>query len=126
MKVEKISTYLDGELSLQEIQSLNFSEVKTVIEDDTAKLSGHFTNKGKLFLHMKVKGRFTKSMLKEWKYHFLDILDECKKVGLTAVYSTIPDEDSMAFKFNVAMGFAPVGTAINKGTQKIWVMRRGI
>ena len=120
-------TYLDGELSLQEIQSLKDSKISTIEEDDTARLSGHLTSSGKVFLHMKVKGKFTKSMLFEWRVHFLDILDGFKAAGKDAVYSLIPEWDEKAIKFNVAMGFRPIGEVYAQdGSGGSWVLKRDI
>ena len=113
-----------GELSSQEIVSLNGAPVSTIYDDTTCTLSGHSTACGKVFLHFKFKGTFDKQVYREWRGTFLDILDTFKAHGHEAVYAMIPFFDERAVKFSLSFGFAPYAEYEHPRRGLVWILKR--
>lgn len=117
---------MDGELSLQEIQSYSFAKHYPLVQTEVANLGASVLPSGKIFLHLNLKKEFSKEVYEEMLHHFSEVCVWFKEKGITHLFICIPYNEKLV-KFEGMFGFKPTQVLhTEEGDIKLLIMRRDL
>lgn len=129
--MEKTSTSLDGELSIQEIAAFKenglIARQAFVADNGICSLWTDVTATGKVFINIKYhkEVKFSLSVYKKMLLDFENVLDVFRNKGVETLYSLVPGHED-PYTFGTMFGFVPIQTINNPhdGSVYMWVLIR--